>query len=157
MWEAVYLLDGLLANTSDVQPDTIHADTHGQSYPVHALAHLLGFQLPRIRNWRDLIFYRPTPDAAYTHIDALFDSATIDWDLIASHWPDLMRIAISISNGTLSSVLLLRRLGVESRRNRIYQAFREVGRAIRTITLLRYISEPGLRVEITAATNKAES
>jgi len=36
-------------------------------------------------------------------------------------------------------------------------AFRELGRVIRTITLLRFVSEPGLRQEITAATNKAEA
>ena len=29
VWEAVYILDGLLANTSEVQPDAIHADTQG--------------------------------------------------------------------------------------------------------------------------------
>ncbi len=33
---------------------------------------------------------------------------------------------------------------------------RELGRVIRTITLLRFISEPELREKITAATNKAE-
>jgi TnpA family transposase len=27
VWEAVYILDGLLKNTSDIQPDTLHADT----------------------------------------------------------------------------------------------------------------------------------
>jgi hypothetical protein len=27
VWEAVYILDGLLRNASDIQPDTIHADT----------------------------------------------------------------------------------------------------------------------------------
>jgi TnpA family transposase len=27
VWEAVYILDGLLANDSDIQPDTVHADT----------------------------------------------------------------------------------------------------------------------------------
>jgi hypothetical protein len=48
-------------------------------------------------------------------------------------------------------------LGTESRKNNIYKAFRELGRVIRTITLLRYISEPELREEITAATNKVES
>ena len=62
MWEAVYILDGLLANDSDIQPDTVHADTQGQSLPVFGLAALLGFDLlPRIRNWHDLIFYRPDP------------------------------------------------------------------------------------------------
>lgn len=29
-WEAVYIIEGLLKNFSDIQPDTIHADTHGQ-------------------------------------------------------------------------------------------------------------------------------
>jgi hypothetical protein len=31
VWEAVYILDGLLKNKSELQPDTLHADTHGQS------------------------------------------------------------------------------------------------------------------------------
>ena len=42
VWEAVYILDALLLNTSELQPDTLHADTHGQSEPVFGLAHLLG-------------------------------------------------------------------------------------------------------------------
>ena len=61
VWEAVYIIEGLLKNTSEVQPTTVHADTQGQSFPVFALAHLLGFDLmPRIRNWKELTFYRPS-------------------------------------------------------------------------------------------------
>ena len=30
VWEAVYILDGLLKNQSTLQPDTLYADTHGQ-------------------------------------------------------------------------------------------------------------------------------
>ena len=41
----IYILDGLLRNDSDVQPDTVHADTQGQSLPVYGLAALLGFDL----------------------------------------------------------------------------------------------------------------
>ncbi|MEV1001330.1 Tn3 family transposase [Nonomuraea sp. NPDC050202] len=52
-WEAIYIIDGLLASASEVQPKTVHADTQGQSFPVFILAHLFGFDLmPRIRNWR---------------------------------------------------------------------------------------------------------
>ena len=40
MWEAVYILDGLITNTTDIQPDTVHADTQGQSTPVFGLAYL---------------------------------------------------------------------------------------------------------------------
>jgi len=31
VWEAVYIIEGLLQNTSDLQPKTVHADTRGQS------------------------------------------------------------------------------------------------------------------------------
>src|SRR5919202_1419610 len=34
VWEAVYIIEGLLKNDTDIQPDTIHADTQGQSLPV---------------------------------------------------------------------------------------------------------------------------
>ena len=161
VWEAVYIIEGLLRNLSDAEPDTVHADTQGQSYPVHALAHLFGFDLlPRIRNWKDLTFYRAAPDARYAHIDSLFGDAgenTINWRLIQTHWADLMQVVLSIREGRLSSTLLLRRLGTESRKNNVYKAFRELGRVIRTITLLRFVSEPELREEITAATNKVEA
>lgn len=36
---------GPAENTSEVKPTTVHADTQGQSFPVFALAHLLGFDL----------------------------------------------------------------------------------------------------------------
>jgi hypothetical protein len=40
VWEAVYILDGLLKNHSALQPDTLYADTHGQAEPVFGLAAL---------------------------------------------------------------------------------------------------------------------
>jgi TnpA family transposase len=161
VWEAVYIIEGLLKQQSAADPDTIHADTQGQSYPVHALAHLFGFDLlTRIRNWKDRTFWRPDRETVYRHIDSLFGEPgqnVIDWQLIHMHWRDLMRIAISIREGRLSSVLLLRRLSTESRKNNVYMAFRELGRAICTTTLLRLISEPELREQIDVATNKVES
>ena len=116
--------------------------------------------MTRIRNWTDRVFYRPDREVVYRHIDQLFGEPgqnVIDWQLILTHWRDLMRIVISIREGRLSSTLLLRRLSGESRRNNVYKAFRELGRAICTITLLRLISEPELRAHIDAATNKVES
>jgi TnpA family transposase len=157
VWEAVYILDGLLENKSDIQPDTLHADTQGQSTPVFGLAHLLGIKLmPRIRNWKDLKFFRPSKDTRYQHIDELFKD-TIDWDLITAHWEDLLRIAISIKTGKISASAILRRLGTYSRKNSLYKAFCELGNVIRTIFLLKYISDPLLRGTIQAATCKSES
>jgi len=156
-WEAVYIIDGLLKNQSDIQPERIHADTQGQSTPVFALSYLLGIQLmPRIRNWQDLIFYRPSKSAVYQHIDSLFKDC-IDWSRIANHWYDLLRVVLSIQTGKVASSILLRKLGNYSRKNRLYQAFQELGRVVRTVFLLRYISDMQLRQQITAVTNKVEA
>ena len=70
-----------------------------QSTPVFAFAHLLGIKLmPRIRHWKNLTFYRSDKQARYKHIDGLFQDA-IDWDLIETHWQDLLQVAISIQAG----------------------------------------------------------
>jgi TnpA family transposase len=157
VWEAVYLLDGLTKNRSDIQPDTIHGDTQAQSAPVYGLAFLLGIQLmPRIRNWKDLKWFRPAAGEAYRNIDALFTAESVDWDLIACHLPDLLQVAQSIRAGRLQPSTLLRKLGTASRKNKLYYAFRELGRVVRTIFLLDYISNPELRRLIQAAQNKCE-
>ena len=47
--EAVHLIDGLMENESDIQPEKIHRDTHAQSTVLFGFAHLLGIKLmPRI-------------------------------------------------------------------------------------------------------------
>jgi TnpA family transposase len=157
VWEAIYIIEGLLQNTSDIQPDTVHADTQGQSTPVFALSYLLGIKLmPRIRNWNDLVFFRSSKDITYKYIDILFKDV-IDWELIETHWKDLLRVVLSIKAGKVSSSTLLRKLSNYSRKNRLYQAFRELGRVVRTIFLLDYISDMELREQITATTNKVEA
>ncbi|MCT9077864.1 transposase [Streptomyces fulvoviolaceus] len=57
----------------------------------------------------------------------------------------------------VSSVTLMRRLSSNSRKNQIYKAFREVGRVMRTVALLRFLADSGLRARVTAATNKADA
>jgi TnpA family transposase len=44
-----------------------------------------------------------------------------------------------------------------SRKNQIYKAFREVGRVMRTVALVRFLADSGLRARVTAATNKPEA
>ncbi len=157
VWEAVYILDGLLLNASKLEPDTLHADTHGQSEPVFGLAYLLGINLfPRMRNWNDVIFYRPARQARYKHIDELFDGI-IDWAIIEAHYRDMMQVILSIQAGTVLPSMLLRKLGSHNRKNKLSKAFRELGRVVRTLFLLRYLSEVEFRQTIRAETTKIES
>ena len=156
MWEAVYVLDGLIKNKSDIQPGVIHADTQGQSSPVFGLSYLLGIDLrPRIRNWGDLKLFKPTGSSTYEFISPLFKGVA-DWALIKTHWKDLMRVMLSIKEGKLMPSSLLKKLNSYSGKNRLYRAFQALGNVVRTLFLLRYVSEPELRQETTACTNKVE-
>ena len=157
VWEAVYIIDGLLKNKSDIKPDTVHADTQGQSTPVFALTYLLGINLmPRIRNWKELKFYKASKESNYDHIEALFND-TIDWKLIETHYKDLFQVVLSIKAGKVLPSTLLRKLNNNSKKNKLYQAFRELGNVIRTIYLLEFISNIQLREKITESTNKVEA
>ena len=145
-----------MANESDIKPDTMHGDTHAQSFTAFGLGRLLGIKLmPRIRNVKDLVFYRPEAGVKYKNIDSLFGDP-IDWKLIETHAHDMMRVAVSVKLGKITASTILRRLGTYSQKNKLYFAFRELGRAIRTIFLLKYIADPELRKVIHAATNKSE-
>lgn len=157
VWEAVHILDGLMKNRSVIQPDTLHADTQGQSEPVFGLCRLLGIKLmPRMRSIGDVTFYRPAASIRYRHIDALF-RAEIDWDLIATHARDVFQVVRSIQAGWVTPSMLLRKLGTYNRRSRLYRAFREIGRVERTLFLLRFIADTEIRRTIRAETTKIEA
>ena len=155
-WEGHNILDYFVENDSDVQPDTIHADTQGQSAAIFGLAYLLGIQLqPRIRNWKGLHLFRSRPELRYQHIDLLF-SKSIDWGLIETMLPEMLRAAVSIGAGRIKPSTILRRLATYSRKSKLYFAFRELGHAVRTGFLLDYLSDIELRRLIQTATNKSE-
>jgi len=121
VWEAVHILDGLMKNRSEIQPDTIHADTQGQSEPVFGLCRMLGIKLmPRMRGLGDVTFYRPAKGARYEHINALF-TGDIDWDLIATHARDMIQVVLSIQAGRVMPSTLLRKLGTYNRRSLLYR------------------------------------
>lgn len=159
VYEATYIFDGVIDNESDIQPNTIHGDTGAQSEVVFAFAYLLAIKLmPRIRNFKHLKYYRPiaTSGVTFDHIESLFTNDRIDWALIEAHYYDMLRVVMSIQSGKIKASTILRKLNTQSRKNKIYQAFRELGRVIRTIFLLNYINDIELRRVIHAATCKSE-
>jgi TnpA family transposase len=157
VWEGVFILDGLLNNKSDIKPDIIHADTQGQNEPIFGLSYLLGISLmPRIRNWQSLTFYRPYSNSRYEHIDELF-KGVVNWELIETHLPDMLRVVLSIKAGKFTASTILRKLSAYSDKNKLYQAFSELGRVVRTIFLLEYLHSEELRSIIQGAVNKSEA
>jgi len=112
--------------------------------------------MPRIRNWKDLNLFRPSQNAHYTHIETLF-SETVDWGLIETHLPDMLRVVLSVKAGTIRPSTILRKLGTYSRRNKLYQAFCELGDVVRTEFLLHILGDPALRSTLQSAMNKSEA
>jgi TnpA family transposase len=129
----------------------LHVDTQGQSEPVFGLAYLLAIQLiPRIPNRKDLTLYGPTDRFAHEHIAHIRElfSDTIDWTLITTHLPDILRVALSIGQGKVRSSTILRKLRTESHKNKRYVAFRQLGRVVRTIFLLHFINDEALQTMV---------
>jgi len=156
VWEGVYILDLLQNNESDIQPDIIHGDTQSQNSSIFALSFLLGIKLmPRIRNWKLYTLCKTSAEEKYKHIDELFTD-NIDWKLIEMYLPDMFRVTLSVKAGRITPSTILKKLGTYNKKNKLYLAFRELGRVIRTGYLMEYIRDIELRQTIQASTNKSE-
>lgn len=112
--------------------------------------------MPRIRNWQDLKFYKPGKEYIYENIEELFTKDNVDWSLISKHLPDMLQVAQSIMAGVIKPSTILRRLGTANQKSKLFQAFNALGRVIRTITLLEYVSDRDLRHVVQGATGKCE-
>lgn len=156
VWEGTHILDILQNTELDMQPEIIHGDTQSQNAPVFGLAYLLGIKLmPRIRNWKSYTLYKSSENESYKHIENLF-SDKINWDIIEKYLPDMLRVALSIKAAKITPSTILKKLGTYSRKNKLYLAFRELGRVVRTAYLMEYIRDFELRRKIQSATNKSE-
>lgn len=155
--ESIYLLDGVVENDSDMQPKKVHGDSWAQSEVLFGLASLLGISImPRIKQFKHLYYYKASSKDSYENINELFTEKPIDWELIGTHCHDMLRTAISIQKGKIKASMVMRKLCSKSRKNKLYFAFRELGRVVRTIFLLNYIDDVEMRRMIQAATCKSE-
>ena len=143
VWEAVHILDGLMKNRS-VDPAR-HAPCRHPGpkraglRPVPAPGHQA--DAPHAQLGRRHLL-PPGQGRSATSISTRCSADEIDWDLIATHAPDMIQVVLSIQAGRVMPSMLLRKLGTYNRRSLLYRAFRELGRVERTLFLLRFISSP---------------
>lgn len=155
--ESTYVLDGLLYHQSDLKVDEHYTDTAGFTDHVFALMHLLGFKFaPRIRDLGDTKLFIPKGDNPYQALKPML-GGTINIQLIKEHWSDILRLATSIKQGTVTASLILRKLGSYPRQNGLALALREVGRIERTLFILDWLQHKELRRRVQAGLNKGEA
>lgn len=156
VYEALYIIEGILKNESEIQPKYVHGDTHSQSLAIFALMYLLGVELmPRIKGIKKLKFYKAKKEHKYIHLNELL-TETIDWELIQKYVKDMFRIAMSIKEGNINANIIIEKICAREPKNQIYYAFTELGKVIRTCFLLEYICDFDLRKIVHASTCKSE-
>ncbi|GAA3977044.1 Tn3 family transposase [Hymenobacter antarcticus] len=156
--EAPYMVDGLLHN--DVVESTIHStDTHGFTEVNFAVTYLIQVAFaPRIQSFQDQQLYAfagmDVPDlAAY----ALRLGKPLDRGLIEAQWETILRLIVSLKQKHVTASTVLKRLNSYSQHHPLYLALRELGRAVRTEFLLRYMDDQDLRKRIDDQLDKLES
>jgi len=155
--DSTYVLDGLLYHESDLRIEEHYTDTAGFTDHVFALMHLLGFRFaPRIRDLADTKLYIPKKDASYAALKPMI-GGPVALKQIRAHWDDILRLATSIKQGTVTASLMLRKLGSYPRQNGLALALRELGRIERTLFILDWLESVDLRRRVQAGLNKGEA
>ncbi len=155
--DATYVLDGLLNHESDLRIEEHYTDTAGFTDHVFGLMHLLGFRFaPRIRDLKDKNLYLHGDAKAYPTLSGLV-GGPIQIKHIRTHWDEILRLASSIKQGTVTASLMLRKLGSYPRQNGLAVALRELGRIERTLFTLDWLQSTDLRRRVQIGLNKGEA
>ena len=80
----------------------------------------------------------------------------IDWELIRQQYDQMVKYVTAIRLGTAETESILRRFARSNVQHPTYKAFAELGRAVKTIFLCRYLHSEGLRREINEGLNVIE-
>ena len=155
--DSTYVLDGLLYHESDLRIEEHYTDTAGFTDHVFALMHLLGFRFaPRIRDLKDTKLFMPKNEQDYSALQAM-NGGTLNLKQIRDHWAEILRLAVSIKQGTVTAALMMRKLGSYPRQNGLSIALRELGRIERTLFILDWLQNVELRRRVHAGLNKGEA
>src|SRR5271170_1146668 len=76
---------------------------------------------------------------------------------ISTHWNEILRLAASIKQGTVTASLMMRKLGSYPRQNGLAVALRELGRIERTLFILDWLQSVELRRRVQIGLNKGEA
>lgn len=155
--DATHVLDGLLYHESDLRIEEHYTDTAGFTDHVFALMHLLGFRFaPRIRDLADKRLYIHGDAKQYPTLAGLI-GGNVNVKHIRAHWDEILRLAASIKQGTVTASLMLRKLGSYPRQNGLAVALRELGRIERTLFALDWMQNVELRRRVQIGLNKGEA
>ena len=156
--EVASMIEGVMRHCTELEVDRQYVDSHGQSVVAFAFTKLLGFQLlPRLKAIHSQRLYRPETGQsdAYPNLQLVL-SRPIDWELIRRQYDEMIKYATALRLGTAEAEAILRRFTRENIQHPTYKALAELGKAVKTVFLCRYLHDQALRREINDGLNVVE-
>ena len=156
--EAAAMIEGVLRHCTEMEVERQYVDSHGQSEVAFAFCRLLGFELmPRLKGIHRQRLYPPDPGQTYSNIDLVMSSRSINWELVEQQLDAMVKHTVALKMGTVDAESILRRFTRSNIQHPAYKAFGELGKAIKTIFLCRYLASEGLRREVHEGLNVVEN
>jgi TnpA family transposase len=157
--EVAAMVKGVLRHGTKMKVEKNYVDSHGQSEIGFAFCYLLGFELlPRLKAIGSQKLYRPEVgnSDAYPNLQLIL-TRPIRWDLIRQQYDQMIKYATALRLGTADPEVILQRFTRSEIQHPTYQALIELGRAVKTIFLCRYLNLEELRQEIQEGLNVVEN
>jgi TnpA family transposase len=156
--EVASMIEGVVHHCTEMEVDRQYVDSHGQSTVAFAFCRLLGFHLmPRLKAINVQKLYRPDagqPDA-YKNLQLVL-TKPIDWEIVRQQYDQMAKYVTAVRLGTAETEAILRRFTRNNVQHPTYKAFAELGKAVKTIFLCRYLHSEALRREINEGLNVIE-
>src|SRR3546814_17702 len=113
--------------------------------------------LPRLKNINKQKLYYPTEKhkANYPNLSSIL-SSSINWNLIRECYDEVIKHVTALRTGIVEPDVLIKRFSKDNYEHPVYKALTEIGKAVKTIFLCRYLSSEELRIEIHSALNVVE-
>jgi TnpA family transposase len=157
--EVAAMMESVLRHCTEMTVERQYVDSHGQSEIGFAFSHLMGFQLlPRLKSIARQKLYRPDVGSTdtYPRLQPVL-TRPIRWDLIRQQYDEMLKYATALRLGPADAESILRRFTRDAPQDPTYQALTELGKAVKTIFLCRYLHLEALRREIHDGLNVVEN
>ncbi len=156
--EVASMIEGVLRHCTQMHVEKNYVDSHGASVIGFAFSYVLNFDLlPRFKNIHDQRLYGVVKSdvAKYSNLSTIIVDS-IKWELIEREYDQIIRCASGLKMGTADSETIMRRFTRNNLSHPTYKALSELGKAIKTIFLCRYLCSEDLRREINKGLNVVE-